>query len=306
MAHAFENGFFVREKAWHGLGTVIETAPTSNDAIIAAGLDWIVEKKPIYDGSNNIIKGYWANTRSSDGSILGIVTDRYQIVQNKEAFEFTDSLVGEGLTYQTAGSLKGGRVVWMLGNLPPTSILGDKIIPYIAFTNSFDGTGAVQVIMTPTRIVCQNTLNFALKTAKRKWSTRHSGDFNSKVHEAQVTLGLATNYMEALNVECERLAEKRITDSKVEKILDKLYPVTDQTTERQKANIANLKENFFKCLDQDDIKQFKGTKYAVMMAATDFADHVEPARKTANFEDNRWYSVMQGHYFVDSIYKQVA
>ena len=306
MAHEYECGYVVREKAWHGLATVIPDALTAEDAIVAGGLDWIVTKEPVFDSKGAQIPNYFANTRSSDNSVLGVVSGRYEIVQNKDAFSFTDSLVQEGLKYESVGSLREGRCIFLLGQMPKTTILGDDVENYICFTNTFDGSGAIQVCLTPTRVCCMNTLNFALQTAKRKWSTRHIGDMQSKLHEAQVTLGLIKEYTEALNIESERLAAIKISDAEVEAMLDNIYPVANEDSDIRKKRVEKLKEGFFYCLQAPDIKQFRGTKYAVAMAATDFADHSEPLRKTANFEANRWFQVMQGHPFVDSIYKQLA
>ena len=304
--HYFESGFFNRVPAWHNLGVVLEEAPTSEDAIAAAGLDWKVEKKPIFDASGKEIPSYFANTRDKDGSVLGIVSGRYEIVQNSEAFAFTDSLVDEGMVYETAGSLKDGKVVWLLGKLPRTTILGDDLEPYVAFTNSFDGSGAIQVCCCHTRVVCANTLNLALKEAKRKWSVRHCGDIQSKLHQARVTLGLINAYTDSLNSECERLAEIKTTDSCLENILDTMYPLTEDSTERQKHRVDSIKENYFNRLQSADILKFKGTAYAAMMAATDYADHSEPARKTRRFDENRWFQVMQGHPFVYNFYQYLV
>lgn len=301
-----ESLFLTREPAWHGLGTILPESPTSEDAIVAAGLDWVVTKEPVFDSKGIQIPNYFANTRSTDNSILGVVSSRYEIVQNKDAFSFTDSLVDEGLTYESAGSLRDGKTIFLLGNMPKTTILGDEIENYVCFTNTFDGSGAIQVCLTPTRVVCSNTLNFALRTAKRKWSARHIGDMQSKLHEAQVTLGLINQYTAALNEDAERLAAIKMSDTEVEQMLDMMYPVKEDSSNAVKNRVEKLKDNFFYCLQQDDIKKFRGTKYGVMMAATDFADHSDPIRKTANFKANRWLSVMQGHPFVDAVYQQIA
>lgn len=305
MAANVETLFVTRTPAWHKQGIILPESPTSEDAIVAAGLDWEVTKEPIFDSKGVQIPNYFANTRNTDNSVLGVVSGRYEIVQNKEAFTFTDSLVGEGLTYESAGSLAGGKRVWLLGNLPSTSILGDEVIPYICFANTFDGSGAIQVCCVHTRVVCQNTLNLALNTAKRKWSTRHIGDMQSKLQEAQITLGLINRYTEQLNIESERLAAEHISDVEVEAMLDTIYLIRPEDGDIRKRRVDQLKEGFFNCLQADDIKKFRNTKYAVVMAATDYADHSEPMRKTANFAENRWYSIMQGHPFVDSIYKQL-
>ena len=110
--------------------------------------------------------------RSTDGSVLGIVSDRYKVVQNEDAFRFTDELLGEGVTYETAGSLQYGRKVWMLARMPQRYIIaGDEIEPYLVIMNSHDGSSGVKVAMTPIRVVCQNTLNLALNSANRIWGS---------------------------------------------------------------------------------------------------------------------------------------
>lgn len=113
MAANVESMFYVRETPWHGLGTKVQEAPTSKDALILAGLDWHVVQEPVYTGQNELVQGYKANVRDSDRKVLGVVTDRYKIVQNEEAFSFTDALLGEGVRYETAGSLQGGKSVWL-------------------------------------------------------------------------------------------------------------------------------------------------------------------------------------------------
>ena len=113
-----ETMFSVRETPWHGLGRIIMDAPASREALELAGLDWQVESRNIYSGTGAMIPGYRADVRSTDDAVLGVVSDRYRIVQNEEAFQFTDDLLGEGVTYETAGSLQGGKKVWMLARLP--------------------------------------------------------------------------------------------------------------------------------------------------------------------------------------------
>lgn len=160
-----ETMFSVRETPWHGLGRIIMDAPASREALELAGLDWQVESRNIYSGTGALIPGYRANVRSTDDAVLGVVSDRYRIVQNEEAFQFTDDLLGEGVTYETAGSLQGGKKVWMLARLPRKYLIaGDQVVPYLVIFNSHDGSSGVKVAMTPIRVVCQNTLNLALNS----------------------------------------------------------------------------------------------------------------------------------------------
>ena len=166
MAANIETMFYTREKPWHGLGVRVSEAPESAEALRLAGLDWEVDQEPIFTEENVLIPGYKANIRNTDRRVLGVVTDRYKVIQNTEAFSFTDALLGEGVRYETAGSLQGGRKIWLLARLPKEYIIsGDRISPYLVFSNTHDGSGSVKVAITPIRVVCNNTLNLALSTA---------------------------------------------------------------------------------------------------------------------------------------------
>ena len=199
MAANVETMFYTRTAPWHGLGTRVLEAPTSSAALSLAGLDWKVVQKPVFTADGLFISGFKANVRDRDSQVLGVVSDRYKVVQNEDAFAFTDELLGEGVTYETAGSLQNGRRTWILAKLPQRYIIrGDEIDPYLVFMNSHDGTGAIKAAMTPVRVVCQNTLNLALSTARRSWSTIHTGDIHGKLQDARNTLLYADRYMAAL------------------------------------------------------------------------------------------------------------
>lgn len=308
MAALLESMFYAgREVPWHGLGVQVDKAPTSREAIIYAGLDWSVDQRPIYDAFGKEIPKYVANTRDTDHSILGIVTDKYQVVQNAEAFSFTDSLLDHGVTYETAGSLRDGRTIWLLARMPKKKILNDDFDPFVCFTNTHDGTGSIKVCMTPTRVVCNNTLNLALSTAKRMWATKHMGDLKAKLEEAKHTLGLANNYLENLEKEADVLVNKKVSDAELEKFFDELFPIDyNEDTRRKIENINTLKANLFACYDMPDIKQYRGTAWGIINACADLADHVTPARLTANYRENNWGKVMTGHPFVDAFYNKLA
>lgn len=309
MSANVESCFVVREKAWHGLGKVLENAPTAEDAIKEAGLDWEVNSKPLFhqvEGIGDVqIDNYVANVRSTDNKVLGVVTGRYSIVQNSEAFQFVDSLLGEGLTYESAGSLEGGKNIWLLGKMPKNDILGDELEPYVCFNNRHDGQGSIRVCMTPVRVVCNNTLNLALETAKRSWATRHVGDITSKLDEARYTLGLINEYVDALKVEAEALAETPLSDSEVEAILDTIFPVKEDDSALRKDRVEQTKATIYTCMLAPDILKFRNTAYGAMMAITDFADHAEPVRKTESFNEKRWGQIIVGHPLVDRMLKEV-
>lgn len=301
MAAFVESMVYTREKPWHGLGTKVEEAPTSADALRLAGLDWRVEQKNIQLCGGSKVPGYKANVRSTDGKVLGVVSDRYRIVQNADAFEFTDSIIGGDVRYETAGSLNGGKKIWLLAKLPETEIAGDKTEPYLCFSNTHDGSGAVRVCMTPIRVVCNNTLNLALDSAKRAWSVRHTGSLQSKMHEARACLRMANTYMGALAEKADRMANTAITRDQLNRILDELFPVDEHTTEREKQNIKKLRDEYMVCYFAPDLVKFRDTAWGAYNAMSDMITHNAPLRKTENYRENNWGRLMDGHVMMDKM-----
>ena len=296
-----------RNLPWNQLGIDVTGAVDVQDALTTADLNWDVVSNPIYDGFGNVIEGYSANTRTSDGEVLGIVGQRYQIVQNNDAFEFTDNLVQNGVTFEKAGMFHHGKAVWLLAELPQTSILGDTFDPYVVFINSHDGTGAIKVAMTPIRIACSNALNFALKNASRMWSTRHTGDIAYKLEEAKHTLGLANNYMIGLDNQANVLALKKFDSNQFERVFDKVFPIDqNKDSARKIRNIMDIKEGMFKALNAPDIANFKDTAWGAINAVTDYVDHASPARLTQSYEESRWNKIANGHQIVDAFYEEIA
>ena len=264
-----ETMFSVRETPWHGLGRIIMDAPASREALELAGLDWQVESRNIYSGTGAMIPGYRANVRSTDDAVLGVVSDRYRIVQNEEAFQFTDDLLGEGVTYETAGSLQGGKKVWMLARLPRKYLIaGDQVVPYLVIFNSHDGSSGVKVAMTPIRVVCQNTLNLALNTAKRSWTARHTENVLLRVQDARETLQLDSNklyenivYLEmrsrGYEVQVGKLHDTEIDficyrgDEKL--YIQVAYLITPADEEREFGNLERLHDNYPKYVISGDL-----------------------------------------------------
>lgn len=307
MAADVETMFSTREKPWHGLGTIVAEAPDSREALILAGLDWKVIQKKIYTGDRKLIHGYRANVRDSDHQFLGVVSDRYRVVQNEDAFAFTDALLGEGVRYETAGSLQSGRRVWMLAKLPNEYIiLGEQISPYLVFSNTHDGSGAIKVAMTPVRVVCSNTLNLALHTTKRCWSAKHTTNIAGKLDKARETLLFAKTYMTALGAEFEELSRIQMPDRKVMEAVKELLPMKDDMTIQQKKNVRNLQEDLKRrYFDAPDLQEVGRNAYRFVNAVSDFATHNRPLRETANYKENLFMRTMDGNALIDKAYRMV-
>ena len=302
MAHEVERMMYVREKPWHGLGTMVQEAPTSADALRIAGLDWEVKQRYVYREDGTQIFGWKENYRSTDNQSLGLVTNRYQPCQNREAFDFTDSLIGNGARYETAGSLKGGKKIWLLAKLEgERKVLGDEFENYLVFSNCHDGTGAIRCAITPVRVVCNNTLNLALGTAERSWSTKHVGNIQAKLREAEHALFMADKYLSEYATYAERMANTPLPQEDLEAMLKFLFPVKETDTDQKKENIRQLKTEYMACYFMPDIAQFRGTQWGAINAMSDFVGHNKPMRQTRDYEANRWGKIMGGHQLMDNM-----
>ena len=307
MAANVETMFSVREKPWHGLGTIVAEAPSSSEALRLAGLDWEVEQQAIFTKSG-VVEGFKANVRSTDKKVLGVVSDRYKIIQNKDAFAFTDKLLGAGVRYETAGSLQGGKKIWLLATLPKEYIIaGERISPYLVFSNTHDGSGAVRVAITPIRVVCNNTLNLALNTATRSFSMVHTGDIRGKVSEAKQTLFMADQYMENLGREFERLRKVKVTDQQVKEYIELLLPIENGASLTTVKNTRKLREDMrARYYDAPDLKDVGNNAYRFINAVSDFATHSNPLRRTANYQENLFMRTYEGNPMIDRAYQLVA
>ena len=249
--------FSVRRAPWHGLGVVLEEYPRSiDDALDRAGLGWkvthgdvLVVKAPEWTddfGTKHPAElipanGFKANLREDTGEVLGIVSDEYEVVDNRDAFRFLDALIGSELHFETAGSLWGGRRVWCLARLPEFIELGgDQSATYVYVANSHDGSMAVTAAATPIRIVCANTLGAALRQsergahAERTFRFRHTGNLQAKFAEARQVLGMTINYQKQFKVLADRLALEPISDGTLERrVLRHLWVTDDENLGRR-------------------------------------------------------------------------
>ena len=316
-----ESGFGAGQPLWAGLGKCIKDAPTSADAIKLAGLDWEVEPRNIFDEFGREIPKYKVNVRTSDNTPLGIVTDKYKIVQNAEAFAFTDELLGHGVKYETAGSLASGKRVWMLARMANTTLAEESIDPFLVFTNTHDGSGSVKVAITPVRVICSNTLNLALKKAKRHWTCVHKGNIASKMEEARMTLSSTDKYMKALETEFGELKLKKVSDKQVEEMTERLLQLEFQNLFAQAARKGtDFKDRLRQQKYEDKIEMKRhdiltiyhekpdliGTEksaFRFVNAVSDYATHTDDHKHTQNYQENLFMKTVDGNNLIDTAYQ---
>jgi phage/plasmid-like protein (TIGR03299 family) len=246
MAHELEtqNGVAsfasFREPAWHGLGTVFTDEKTTAEMLSAANLNnWnvrLVDVEIPNTLSSDKEYQYVVRTNPTDKSqtdILGVVGERYHVLQNEDLFSFGDNILDGGGRWETAGAIRGGRVVFGSLALERETVLdpsgvADKVKTYLLINTSHDGSIAIQASITPVRVVCANTLNLALGSKKNKikqsFKIRHTQTANGKVQIAREALGLANAYMDSFDIMAKAMIEKEITAQQFNDIVLAAYP----------------------------------------------------------------------------------
>lgn len=285
---------------WHRLGVTVADAQTSADAIQLAGLDWSVEQWPLiarHNGIDREVPGRFANVRADTGAVLGVVSDSYRVFQNRAAFDFFDAIVQERLAiFETAGSLKGGRHIWMLARLPKTLRAAgeDEIRPYVLLANSHDGTRALRMIPTTVRVVCQNTLNLAMGRAAAIEGVTifHNESLEQRVKDARDKLGIITQRVDEFELQVQALARRPMSRDELTTYFTTL--VEDRAADTQKRMLGTFLEN----LDHETntLPGISGTAWAAYNAVSQWADHQSVVRGQSELAkaDSRLHSVWFG------------
>lgn len=302
--------FLTKERLHTGFGQNISTAKSIDEALDMAGLNWNVEQKPVAFmdsfGKYIPIENQIANIRVEDNKTLGIVTGKYKVCQNREAFDFLDNLVIDGsISFTMAGSFRGGRAVWIQGIINGyDEIQGDEVVKYVLFVNSHDGTGSIRTIFTPTRLICSNAINFAIKNAFRSWSCVHTGNISDKLVNAQNTLLRANDYMVGLKDEIDVLSKIKLSDKDVQDFLFEMYPESDSL--RANENALLHRELLYKVYEtKPDLVRMDKNGYRFLNAVSDYVSHSEPKRNTKSYNVKLFEKVSNGHPIIDKAYSLV-
>lgn len=284
----------VKLPAWHKLGTVVEEAMTSEEAIINAKLDYQVEQSDVvyYDNLNQLrtVEGRKVNYNSKSGLPLGVVSDTYKIIQNREAFRFFDAIVGEGdAIFQTAGALGNGEIIFISAKLPDyirVEGTDDVTERYLLLTTGHDGKNATQAMFTPIRVVCNNTLSAALRGGKNKVSIRHKGDTKYELEQAHKVLGISNQLTEELSSVFTRMSKVKINDNDIAKRLANQFLDEEekkliyqqgakpyQVLSSRKNNEIEALLRFYNNGIGQDMETCKGTVYGMYNALNGYLTH---------------------------------
>lgn len=295
------------EAAWHGLGTIVEGQVSSKEALKLAGLDWEVTKSPIeaLTLGATVIKSpdFIIHRPGDNGELvhLGTVGKKYAPVQNVEAFDFFDGIIGEGHAfYETAGALYNGQKVWILADIPAASFgadVNDETKVKVMLSNSHDGTGCVEARIVPIRVVCKNTYSVAIKGGKNVVKIRHLNNWNSeaKLAQAKEILGIVKDYGTILSEKFAAFKAKPILGDDFEKIfLDGLFPMAGKDGKGKK-QMENKREELA-ALFLNGTGNDGESVWDAFNAVTEWANHGAVFKETgaSSRAENRFTSVFDG------------
>jgi phage/plasmid-like protein (TIGR03299 family) len=302
MAHALEIGnngevaFALRgEPAWHGLANVLFDADqhvTTSEMLESAKLNnWNVrlEDLAVPEGYRNASENQLVirdNPFDQIPEVLSVVGSRYKVVQNEELFAFGDGILDGGATWESAGSIKGGRLVFGSLVVPKEFILdpegaNDKTVTYLLVHTSHDGSTAVQANITPVRVVCQNTLNMALNGSKQSFKIRHTATVGGRIDEARRVLGLTFDHMDNFETMAKQLFETAMTDNEFDKLVKSIYAEPDSNSAKVAQTRWNDKVDLLHDLWDTSVTNanIKNTAWGALNTLTERIDYYRTGRK---------------------------
>lgn len=282
----------VRSRFFDEVGRPIQGATNLEEAIVQSGLDYEVQKLPIFFNPRigktpkmTKIPDRFVVYRADNYTPMGVVGKKYEILQNREAFNFLDSLIAGGAMFETAGTygLNGAKSFISIST-QKLKVLDDDIQPYIVLTNSFDGTGTIKVSFSPIRVFCSNTLALISKKVKNmklnNFSVRHTKSMKIAMEQGKEILFQNTQYLETLKAISELLAVTPFSEDAFKKMCEVFYPINNNQTKKAVTMNTEMLEELFRAYKQDDLGNFSGTAYRAFQAISDFESHKTSQRST--------------------------
>lgn len=285
----------MRTATWERIGTDVAKCNNMEQVLKTSGLDYTVEKQPIYLGENkNILVPNRFATVNSQGKIYDVVSDKFEVVQNIDAFDFVNYM-GADLEFVKAGETAGG-MVYIIGKLPDVDVLGDTFTPHVIFRNGFSGKFKITAAICPLRIVCQNQFNIAFKETNNSVTIRHVSNANAKLEEAREVLKKSADFMETLNEHAQVYANAKFSPRALERVLNHMFPIDgiEDMNAFKRSKLITAREAFQTAYNHDDNSNFRGTAWGIINAYTDFITHQAPSGQLHTRDEGKFMKVTFG------------
>lgn len=290
-----------RLATWSDIGTNVMTCKNMEDVLVTSGLDYEVEVRPVFYGNDfdditgtMEVPGRYVTVRTRDNHPYGVVSNKYEIIQNRDAFDFVNYM-GDEITFEKAGETANG-MVYIIGKLPEVNILGDTFTPYTIFRNGFNGKFKITAAICPLRIVCQNQFNFAFKNTQNSITIRHTSNADVKMKEARETLKLSADYMLELNNVAERYAGMHLSEFQLARFMKEAFPIDgiENMNPFKRKTLEDARTAFKSAYESDDNSNFRGTAWGLINAYTDYITHKVPRNVTEIKSETKFIQVTFG------------
>lgn len=277
-----------RQPSWSNIGKDVRSCTNMEQVLQASGLDYHVVMRPVYfgnewadDNPHNELIGRYVTVREEDNHPYDVVSDKFEIIQNRDAFDFVNYM-GDEIIFEKAGETANG-MVYVIGKLPSVSILGDTFTPHVLFRNGFSGKVKITAAICPLRIVCQNQFNFAFREAENTTTIRHVQNAPQKLEEAREVLKVSANYMQQLSLMAESYAAKKLSPTALDRVMDWMFPIEnrEQMNHYSLFRLEEARTRFAAAYNADNNGNFRGTAWGLINAYTDFLTHAPAMGKTA-------------------------
>ena len=275
-----------RTATWTNIGSDIRKASTVQEALELSGLNYTVEKVPVYLDNGLQVPGAFCTKREDSDVTYGVVGSQFEIVQNIEGFDFINNMIPEGLKFLKAGENK--KFIYIIAQLPSIDVLGDEVAPHIIFQNSHSGSTTLKATIAPLRIVCENQFNITFKKANNKISLRHTKSIKGRLHTAQEVLIQSSEYLSEFQKSALLMAQKKVSKSQVDDLMDKIFYIKEEFTPTQVRRVEEKRDKFLKAYQAEDNQNFIGTQWGLVNAYTDFVTHKELRKDTPQALENHF------------------
>ena len=275
-----------RTATWTNIGSNIRKASTVQEALELSGLNYTVEKVPVYLDNGLQVPGAFCTKREDSDITYGVVGSQFEIVQNIEGFDFINNMIPEGLKFLKAGENK--KFIYIIAQLPSIDVLGDEVAPHIIFQNSHSGSTTLKATIAPLRIVCENQFNITFKKANNKISLRHTKSIKGRLHTAQEVLIQSSEYLSEFQKSALLMAQKKVSKSQVDDLMDKIFYIKEEFTPTQVRRVEKKRDKFLKAYQAEDNQNFIGTQWGLVNAYTDFVTHKELRKDTPQALENHF------------------
>ena len=291
----------IRTSTWSKIGKDVQECKDMEQVLRSSGLDYNVTKRPLYFGNSwddenphNELVNRFVTVREIDNHPYDVVSDKFEIVQNRDAFDFVNYM-GEEVSFVKAGETATG-MVYIIAKLQSMDILGDEFTPYVIFRNGFNAKVKITAAICPLRIVCQNQFNFAFRNTDNTVTVRHVQNAEQKLEEARETLRMSADYMVELRAMAEQYAGTQISEFQLQRFLKEAFPMdgAENMNPFKRAKLEEARTAFIKAHNADDNSNFRGTAWGLINAYSDFITHQVPQGKTETRFEGKFVQVTFG------------